>query len=84
MDHAPGQRSLPIAGERHVAPESIEVHSPFDGSLIGLVPKCTAADVERAVVAARGALAGAPLPAWQRAEILDTAASLLKIGRAHV
>ena len=51
--------------------------SPFDGSVIGRVPVCDAADVDRAVVVAKAALAAGPLPRWRRAEILDTAARLL-------
>ncbi len=52
------------------------VRSPYDGHEIGRVPACGAADVDRAVAAARGALAD-PLPAWRRAEVLDRAARLL-------
>lgn len=70
-------RALPIAGERIVGDESIVVTSPFDGSEIGRVPSCTAADVDRAVASARAALRAGPLPRWKRAEVLDTAARLL-------
>lgn len=70
-------RDLPLAGERHRdADDVIEVRSPYDGSLIGSVPMCTAADVDRAVASARAALRS-PLPAWRRAEVLDRAAELL-------
>ncbi len=55
----------------------IVVRSPFDGSEVGRVPKCTAADVDRAVAVAGKALADGPLPPWRRAEILDNAARLL-------
>lgn len=70
-------RALPIAGERIVGDDSIVVTSPFDGSEIGRVPSCTAADVDRAVASARAALRAGPLPRWKRAEVLDTAARLL-------
>ncbi len=56
------------------------MRAPFDGSLIGCVPACTSADVDRAVVAARRAME-TPLPAWKRAEILDTAADRLAARR---
>ena len=56
------------------------MRAPFDGSLIGRVPACTSADVDRAVVAARRAME-TPLPAWKRAEILDTAANRLAARR---
>jgi acyl-CoA reductase-like NAD-dependent aldehyde dehydrogenase len=71
------ERSTPLAGERHHSAESIEVLSPYDGSSIGRVPKCTAADVDRAVHAAATVLRRDPLPPWRRAEILDRAATLL-------
>ncbi|MEY2405444.1 MAG: hypothetical protein QOF97_807 [Acidimicrobiaceae bacterium] len=71
------QQPLPLAGERHTHAESIEVISPYDGSRIGAVPRCTTEDVKRAVAVARTALREEPLPPWRRAEILDTAARLL-------
>ncbi len=57
------------------------MHSPYDGSVIGEVPACTAADVDRAVAAAKAALAAGPLPLWKRAEILDAAAARLTARR---
>jgi len=57
--------------------EQIVVHSPYDGAEVGRVPKCTAADVDRAVAAAAKALHQGPLPPWRRAEILDAAARRL-------
>jgi acyl-CoA reductase-like NAD-dependent aldehyde dehydrogenase len=57
--------------------DTIIVRSPYDGTEVGRVPRCGPDDVERAVAAARAALDNDPLPAWRRAEILDTAARLL-------
>src|SRR6185503_2746361 len=68
---------VPLAGERHRSDEPIEVVNPYDGSTIGRVPRCTEADVDRAVKAAAGVLGREPLPPWRRAEILDRAATLL-------
>ncbi len=70
-------RALPLAGERFTGSESTVVTSPYDGHEIGRVPVCGAAEVDRAVAAAKAALAGGPLPRWKRAEVLDTAARLL-------
>lgn len=70
-------RPLPIAGERFTGTGTIEVRAPYDGALIGTVPACTAAEVDRAVAAAKAALHGSPLPIWQRAEILDKAARIV-------
>jgi acyl-CoA reductase-like NAD-dependent aldehyde dehydrogenase len=68
---------LPLAGERFSAGEAIEVRAPYDGAVVGAVPKCGETEVNRAVAVALGAHRGGTLPAWQRAEILDTAARLL-------
>jgi len=74
-------RAIPLAGERFTSTETIEVRAPFDNTLIGKVPACTAADVDRAVASARAALAAGPLPLWKRAEVLDAAAARLKARR---
>ncbi|MFZ0325613.1 MAG: aldehyde dehydrogenase family protein [Actinomycetes bacterium] len=73
-----GVVAVPLAGETFTGSESTEVRSPFDGSLIGRVPVGSVADVDRAVGVARAALDEQPLAPWQRAQILDKAASLLR------
>jgi acyl-CoA reductase-like NAD-dependent aldehyde dehydrogenase len=70
-------RSIPLSGERFTSTESTEVRSPYDGSLIGRIPACTSADVDRAVATAKAALAAGPLPLWKRADVLDRAAARL-------
>jgi acyl-CoA reductase-like NAD-dependent aldehyde dehydrogenase len=69
--------AVPLAGERFTGTSSTEVKAPYDGAVIGRVPVCGPGDVDRAVAMAKAALAAGPLPRWQRAEILDTAARLL-------
>jgi acyl-CoA reductase-like NAD-dependent aldehyde dehydrogenase len=61
------------------ATPTVTVRSPYDGTIIGEVPAGTAADVDRAVTAGAAVRAdpARALPAWRRAEILDTAARLL-------
>jgi acyl-CoA reductase-like NAD-dependent aldehyde dehydrogenase len=71
------QQKVPLAGEHYGSSDSIEVVNPYDGSIVGHVPRCSAGDVDRAVRAAAGVLHREPLPPWRRAEILDHAASLL-------
>ena len=75
-------RALPIGTERIARPESGDDPSscaaPYDGREVARVPACGPAEVDQAVAAARGALRDDPLAAWQRAEILDTAARLLR------
>ncbi len=67
-------RAIPLAGERFTSLQFLEVRSPYDNSLIGKIPACTAADVDRAVAIARAALHAGPMPLWRRAQILDIAA----------
>ncbi|HEY4331635.1 MAG TPA: aldehyde dehydrogenase family protein, partial [Ilumatobacteraceae bacterium] len=74
-------RAIPLAGQRYTTTESIEVRAPYDDALIGRVPACTPADVDRAVAAAKAALHENPLPQWKRAEVLDAAAARLRARR---
>ncbi|MBV8979775.1 MAG: aldehyde dehydrogenase family protein [Acidimicrobiia bacterium] len=73
----PGSRAIPIGGERFSGTETKAVTSPYDGKEIARVPVCDEDDVDRAVDAAKRALAENPLAPWKRAEILDAAARLL-------
>src|ERR687893_617336 len=73
---------VPIGSYRVTTADSIAVTSPYDGAEVGRVPACGAAEVDRAVAAARARLAGAadgsaPFPAHERAAVLDRAAVLL-------
>jgi acyl-CoA reductase-like NAD-dependent aldehyde dehydrogenase len=70
-------RALPIGAERVTTSDTITVRAPYDGRELARVPACGPEQVDAAVAAARLALHGDPLPAWKRAEILDTAATLL-------
>ena len=67
---------VPIGPDRVTTDDTIVVTSPFDGSEVGRVPSCDAGHVDRAVAAARAALAD-PLAAHARAAVLDRAAVLL-------
>src|SRR5438270_1791159 len=71
-------RAIPIGDERFSGKEQKAVNSPYNGDELAKVPVCDAGDVDRAVAAAKAALGDNPLPPWHRAEILDTAARLLK------
>jgi acyl-CoA reductase-like NAD-dependent aldehyde dehydrogenase len=55
----------------------IEVHSPYSGEVVGRAPKSGADEARRAIDAAAQALSS-PLPAHERAAILDRAAGLLR------
>ncbi len=66
-----------IGGEDVTSSEVSEVHSPYDGRLVGTVPKLTEADIDRAVAVALERHREGALPAYERAEILDRAAQIL-------
>jgi acyl-CoA reductase-like NAD-dependent aldehyde dehydrogenase len=57
---------------------SLDVLDPEDGTTVGTVSDCSAADVDAAVTAvARSVLDGADWPVWQRREALQRATALL-------
>ena len=67
-----------IGGEPATAGESIRVTDPADGSVIGAVPKLSAAQVERAIQLAAGAFpAWAARPGPERAAMLRRWADLI-------
>src|SRR3954469_9375940 len=68
-DHA-----LPIGPNRVTTDSWIEVRSPYDDSLVARVPEASKLVVEEAVERCLARHQAGPLPAWQRAEILDRAA----------
>ncbi|HET9437325.1 MAG TPA: aldehyde dehydrogenase family protein [Gaiellaceae bacterium] len=67
------ERKLLIAGEWVETGEWLEVRSPYDGSLVGRVARGGAEEARGAVDAAARAMES-PLPAHERAAILDRAA----------
>ena len=71
------ERMLFIGGGWIDTGEWLEVASPYDGSLVGRVAKGGAAEARRAVDAAERAMAE-PLPAHERAAILDRTARLIE------
>ena len=70
------ERKLLVGGEWIETGEWIEVRSPYDGALVGRVPRAGAAETRRALDAAEVAMR-TPLPAHERAAILDSVAALL-------
>jgi len=69
-------RPLPIGGNLFTSTEAIEVRSPYDNSLLGTVPSCGPAEVDIAVAAAKASLV-TPIPAHERARILDAVADAI-------
>jgi len=63
-----------IGTELVVTREVASVRSPFDNHEVGRVPVATEAHIDAAVAAAVSRREEGPLPAWERAEILDRAA----------
>ena len=70
-DHA-----LLIDGEWVTSDSWIDVESPYSGEVVGRVPRVGAAETRRALDAAARVLT-TPIPAHERAAILDRAAALL-------
>lgn len=71
------ERKLFIDGEWVETGDWLEVRSPYDGSLAGRAAKGGSAEAKRAVDAAERAMAE-PLPAHERAAILDRTARLIE------
>jgi acyl-CoA reductase-like NAD-dependent aldehyde dehydrogenase len=68
---------LLIGGERVETSEWSEVHSPYDGTVVGRVPKADAGLVESAIAAAGDAFAAGNFPQHERAAVLERAAQLV-------
>jgi acyl-CoA reductase-like NAD-dependent aldehyde dehydrogenase len=71
------ERKLLLDGEWIETGERIEIRSPYSGDVVGRVAKAGAGETRRAIDAAARALES-PLPAHERAAILDRVASLLR------
>jgi acyl-CoA reductase-like NAD-dependent aldehyde dehydrogenase len=71
------ERKLLLDGEWIETGEWHEVRSPYSGEVVARVPEAGAAHARQAVEAAAKALAN-PLPAHERAAILDRVAALLR------
>ena len=69
--------SLPFGDTSLTTGEWIEVRSPYDGALLGRVPKCDARQVAEATAIARQVHDAGALAPYLRAEILDRAATAL-------
>jgi acyl-CoA reductase-like NAD-dependent aldehyde dehydrogenase len=68
---------LYVAGEWMETGEWTEVKAPYDGTVIGRVPKADATLVEKAADAAAAAFVRGEFPAHRRAAVLDRAAELV-------
>ncbi|HZA57667.1 MAG TPA: aldehyde dehydrogenase family protein [Solirubrobacterales bacterium] len=68
---------LLVAGERLETGDWDEVKSPYDGTIVGRVPRADAAIVTRAVDAAQAAFEAGGFPQHARAEVLDRAAHIV-------
>jgi acyl-CoA reductase-like NAD-dependent aldehyde dehydrogenase len=70
------ERKLLVGGEWFETGDWLDVRSPYDGSLVGRVAKGGANEARRAIDAAAAAMSD-PLPAHERAAILDRTAHLV-------
>jgi len=63
----------------------IEVINPFDDTVVGIVPMVGSEEIDRAIRGAKRALAAmAALPAWQRADLLERTAGLIRRDRDEI
>jgi len=76
-------RKILVGGEWYETGETIDVTSPFDGSVVAQVAFGGRADAERAVDAAAKAMEE-PIPAHERAAVLDRVAALLRERREEL
>ena len=83
MTATASEHRLLIGGEQVETGEWVEVRSPYSGEVVGRVAKGGAAEARRALDAAAAALAS-PLPAHERANILDRVAHLLEERREEL
>jgi acyl-CoA reductase-like NAD-dependent aldehyde dehydrogenase len=67
-----------VAGERVETGEWTEIKSPYDGTLVGRVPKAGADAVDRGVKAAHEAFMTQDFPQHERAAVLDRAALITR------
>ena len=70
------EKRLLVGGEWIATGDWIDVRSPYSGDAVGRVPRAGANETRRALDAAEKAMAS-PLPAHERAAILDRVAALL-------
>ncbi len=65
------EKGILLGGKWVSAGERLEVHSPYDGSLVGSTFNASAADMDRAIAeTVRAAAPMRELPAYRRAQIL--------------
>lgn len=74
---------LIIAGEQVTRDRTSLVRSPWSGEPVGAVPVGGAAETSAAVEAASRAMRN-PLPAFERARVLERAAEAVREGREHL
>ena len=70
-------RKILVDGEWYETGETLDVRSPFDGSVVAHVAYGGAADARRAIDAAAKAMK-TPVPAHERAAVLDRLAAILR------
>ncbi|HZZ28005.1 MAG TPA: aldehyde dehydrogenase family protein [Pirellulales bacterium] len=68
-----------VAGHWIDKPEKLEVHNPFDDSVVDTVPKADHTDVDKALASAvEGACIMRAMPGYERFQMLHEAAQLMK------
>ena len=77
-----GEFGVLLAGESTRTAVTVDVRSPFDQSLVGVVHLAGAKEIERAIASADRAFAVTRrMPSWQRSQILERIASTISARR---
>lgn len=72
-DSALGEYGAYLAGEWRKTGDAVEVHSPYDDSLVAVVHRAGPNEIEMAIAAAVAAFEDTRrLPSWKRSEILES------------
>lgn len=77
------QRATRIGDQHVTTDQGIDVLSPYDGRVLGVVPSCGASHVQQAVSAAADVFASGSFPTHERVRVLDRAAAFLAESDTH-
>ena len=73
IESALGEYGVAVDGESVETGDTVEIHSPYDGSVVALVHRAGPAEIESAIAAAVDAFETTRhLPSWQRAQVLQS------------
>ena len=82
IESALGEYGVALDGESIETGDIVEIHSPYDGSVVAVVHRAGPAEVESAIASAVDAFETTRrLPSWQRAQILQSISAGITVRR---